>query len=69
MIFLFFFPFQIIFAQNNTHQNLLDLDGFQKNILDKERSVGQPRFNETCDELFLDLAAKCEARLKIYFNV
>ena len=62
MIFLLFFPFQTIFAQKNTHETILDLDGFQKNILDKDRSVGQPRFNATCDELSLNLAAKCEER-------
>ena len=65
MIFLFTFAFQMIFAQKNTHEIFSGSERFSKNILDLERINEQLRFNATCDELSLNLAVKCETRLKI----
>ena len=69
MIFLVFCAFQSIFAQKNTHKIVSDSDGFAEKILDAERVFGQLRFNATCDELSLDLAAQCETRLRIEYTI
>ena len=65
MILLFFFAFQIIFAQENTHEILSGSERFPEKIFDAERVLGQLRFNANCDELSLNLAAQCETRLLI----
>ena len=65
MIFLFFSLFQIIFARKNTHEIVSGSEIFSENNLDGEKIYEQLRFNATCDELSLDLAAQCEVRLCI----
>ena len=64
MIFLFCFAFQTILAQKNT-VIISGSKGLYENNLNAQRVVGQPRFNASCDEFSLHLAAQCEAWSKI----